>query len=130
MAARLGDMTSIMTAHAESIICRPLLLDPLPSRHHETFAAPGSAVVSSVSEVHPEARKGSLLRRLVDEAAVLVVGVNGPVADGRRDRPGPVVADRREALRGDLGADAKAANVRQAVDEPTIVDVVMQRHAD
>src|SRR5262249_39921150 len=57
-------------------------------------------------EMIGQAGEDAVLRHVVDEAVIVVVGVDGAVADGGRKRWRPHVADRHEALRGELRTDA------------------------
>lgn len=59
-----------------------------------------------------------------------MVGVERPVAEGRGDRVGPVVAHRCRPLQGDVRSDAESTDIGHHIDEPPVVDVVVQRHAD
>jgi hypothetical protein len=73
-----------------------------------------------VGPVHP------LLEAVVAvrPAALLIVGIEHPVAQRRRKRRSPVVADRAEAL--PRRAIVEAAAVRLGVDEPFVVDPVVR----
>src|SRR5215217_7944485 len=81
-------------------------------------------------EFEYQLRQDAVLCGVVAEATVLVVRVERLVSEGRRDVVGPVIADRGRTLERDIRRDSEAADIRHHIDEPLVVDVVMQRRAD